>query len=142
LAGANAMALSRWKTTRGMPSPPRHGKHDVEAVLAWVWKWKLELESEAAQPTEGRNQKNDELLDIRIERERLELERDKQKLVPLADWTEAEGARIQLAISLLYSIPDILISEGIIRDQDRDRALELIGGPVDALQQRMLETPE
>jgi hypothetical protein len=139
LLACNAMAISRWKKTRSFPQAVGHGKYDARAVIKWAWKWKLEIEQEAEMPTEGRSKRNDELLDIKIERERLELEKDKGRLVSLADWIEADNARTQLAISILHTIPDRQISEGMLAEHHRGRALDLIGEAVDTIQQRQLE---
>lgn len=139
LEGANAMSLTRWRDKLGMPGAVKHGYYDLEAILGWVWAQKVKAEEEQQASGSDRDERALKLQDIRIEREMLELSELKRETVNRKEYEEAETTRINLAVSLLYSIPDRLINVGLLADADRGRMLDELGAVVDKIQSRISE---
>lgn len=137
--GLYPMLITRWRRERGFPAPIQHGKYGLRGLVAWLWGQRVELEKQlddAGGPGGQKDPVRHELDMIRLERERLALAEDKKELGSIAEFEAAEAQRVQMAISVLGSIPDRLIAEGLLRDDARNRFLELLGEFVDTIQTR------
>lgn len=135
LTGANPMSLTRWRKAQGMPDPVVHGKYSLPAMLKWVWTWKLQLddEIESMNGSGERDEIQQELQKIKLARERLAWNLESKQYGPLQEWKDAESGRIQIAISILHTLPDLLIDEQLAPEAARTRMLERIGEAVDAI---------
>lgn len=140
LPGANAMSLKRWRDSRDMPAPVTHGKYSVTATLRWVWNWLCELKEENdALRSSGRTNSPvaDQMDQLKLRRMQREEDLADRIVVNRQEYEDAEAARISMAVAILETIPDRLISEGLLKDCDREHARDLVAEAVDAIRNRI-----
>lgn len=140
LSGANAMSLKRWRDSRNMPAPVAHGKYSVTATLRWVWDWRCELEEEAdklrAQGRTG-SAAAEQMEQIKLRRMLREEAAELRTLVDRADYEQAEADRISVAVAILETIPDQLINLGVLKEEGRDKARDLVAEAIDSIRAKI-----
>lgn len=144
MKGTNAMSLHRWRDSMGMPPPVAHGKYSLPKTLSWLWDWTCQLKQEVETAKENipANSTAAKLEELKLRKAQREEDQADRILVNRQEYEDAENGRIALAVATLGTIPDRLIQEGILRDENRARAMELITEAVDALRVRIEEEDE
>lgn len=139
LSGANAMSLKRWRDSRDMPAPVAHGKYSLTATLKWVWDWRCEIEEEAdSLRSSGKSSPvSDQMEALKLRRLQREEDAADRIVVNRVEYEDAEAARISMAVAILETIPDRLISEGVLKESARERARDLVAEAVTAVSKRI-----